>query len=169
MCHTELHLHSEGPSLTVTGITLLLCVQYPFGGFFFPHGRSYTRGQVSMVLYWFLLHCDVGKGWISCSKRYRKLRAFCCLVFESSDSKTSCSAGLPLSLPWERRRWDIVAWRGVSHAHRARCGHIRVVKCCASGLPLEMEMGKGGKNKDQCLWLVHIIDFSLGIWMTFLC
>lgn len=43
MRHTELHFQSEGPSLILTGITPLFCVQYPFGVFFSPHGGFYTR------------------------------------------------------------------------------------------------------------------------------
>ena len=169
MCHTELHLQTEGPSLTVTGITPLFCVQCLFG-VFFPLMVGFIPGwQVSMVLYWFLLHCDLSKGWISCSNRYKKqglsVAWFCKAPIPKQaalmDSHSACCG--------RGGGWDCVAWRGVSHVHKARCDLFRVVKCWASGLPIKMAMGEGGKNKDQCLRLVHITNFSLGIWMTFLC
>lgn len=72
VCHAELHLQSEGPSLIKTGITLLLHVQYLLDGSF-PLMVSFTpEWQVSSVMYLFFLRRDCSKGWISCSKRYRK-------------------------------------------------------------------------------------------------
>lgn len=61
MCHTELHLQSEGPSLTVTGIKCLFCVQYPFVVFFPPHGGFYTRVASIYGPVQILLHCDLSK------------------------------------------------------------------------------------------------------------
>lgn len=72
MCHPELHLQSEGPSLVITGITPLFCVQYLLDGFF-PLMVGFIPGwQVSTVMYLFFLHSDLSKGWISCSNRCRK-------------------------------------------------------------------------------------------------
>lgn len=85
MCHAELHLQSKGLSLIKTGIIPLFHVQYLLDGSFPLMVSFIPEWQVSKVMYLFFLHSDCSKGWISCSKRYRK-QSFLLLGLKSSDA-----------------------------------------------------------------------------------
>lgn len=114
MCHAELELQSEGPSLIKTGITPLFYFSICLIDFILSWWVLYQSGKYLMCL--FFLNSDCSKDWISCSKRYRK-QSFLLFGFGKAPIPKG-TALMDFHSACCRRRggWDCVPWRGVSQA-----------------------------------------------------
>lgn len=118
-----------------------------------PHGGFLAGWQVSIGASAVLVSAAAGlsKGWISCSNKCKKTALSVAWFWKALMANQAALRGSCLACCQREGGWDCVALRAVSHVHMVRRDLFRVEKCWSSELPLERNMGEGGKSKDQCL------------------